>query len=53
MTRLERAFHRHDRARHALRDAESNLKAHVKIHAQQQGLLATPRPETVRAQLGI
>ena len=53
MTHLERAYRRHDRARENLRGAESNLKTHVTTYARQNGLLTLPRPETLRAQLGL
>ena len=50
---LKRHYVALDKARTIARQAEAALKASVSVYAAQQGFLSTPRPETLRAQLGI
>lgn len=50
---LIRAFRDVDRHKHALEQANLQLKQHLRQYAEQQGLLITPRPESVRHQLGL
>lgn len=52
-TTLKRHYITLDKARDKTRQAEATLKASISAYAEQHGLLIKPRPETLRAQLGI
>jgi hypothetical protein len=51
MPNLTRLYRDHDKAREKFRKAELALKQGVALYAKSQGLLVTPRPETLRATL--
>lgn len=50
---LKPKFAKVDKLRAQLNAAERDLKSAVSEFARKEGLLATPRPETLRAQLGL